>query len=184
MSIGAGLEFFKTLRVGNCRIWEPFKKVIIVISWTGGFIVRIPWSGGPLCHHSLQALGKDDHSQRQDLIIRCYYPQARMGLIFVIIYLSHAVCQWSLYRYFHLHLQRGGTSNGSAEVTSTGAMAKISALGHFWGLSDFQKSEMAPKIRSFWHQWICDSSFRFRDIAIRLFLCWTCRNCAFYIEVG
>ena len=37
----------------------------------GGFIVRIPWSSGPLRYHSLQAPGKDHHHchHHQDLLI-------------------------------------------------------------------------------------------------------------------
>jgi len=61
MSIGAGLEFFKTLRVA------------LLSEYLGPVV---------LC------------------VVTVFKPLARMGLIFVIIYLSHAVCQWSLYRPF------------------------------------------------------------------------------------
>ena len=76
MSIGAGLEFFKTLRVGNCKMRTlQFIKSHHHSFTKGGVIVRIPWSSGPLRYHSLQAPGKDHHHchPHPDLLIRCYY---------------------------------------------------------------------------------------------------------------
>ena len=67
-------------------------------SVAGGFAVRIPGSSGPLRDHSLQTPGKDHHRHPQDCFIRFNPQQARMGLIFVTIYLSFAVTIWSLYR--------------------------------------------------------------------------------------
>ena len=70
-------------------------------SVAGGFAVRIPGSSGPLRDHSLQTPGKDHHRHPQDCFIRFNPQQARMGLIFVTIYLSFAVTIWSLYRLNH-----------------------------------------------------------------------------------
>ena len=110
-----------------------------IIVFKGSLAVRVPRPCGTLRCHRVQTAGKNHNYSHLLWKISHRYlssslssPQARMGLIFVIIYLSHAVCQWSLYRCHIYCVQSSKWREKRPDRSSEAPKARRNILARQW----------------------------------------------------